>query len=137
MLVPQFLIRSSSNLNLQIIRTGINAILDAFEFGSNQIFHFGILAPEKKSCGHNGAFLFDIIFVKLADNEDRHKISDEFECGSDLFINFRVTCPWAAKLFPILIMENNIAFSFHWIFVELADNPRRHKISHKFELVPD
>ena len=31
--------------------------------------------------------------MKLADNNDMHKISEEFENGSDLTNNGRITCP--------------------------------------------
>ena len=34
-------------------------------------------------CSEDSDFMFDRIFVKLAGNEDSHKISDEFDCGPD------------------------------------------------------
>ena len=37
----------------------------------------------------------------LAGNEDMHKISDEFEFRPDRTTDYRVSCPWASKEFPI------------------------------------
>ena len=37
--------------------------------------------------------IFDKIYVKLAGNEDRHKISNEFKFGPDRIIHFGVICP--------------------------------------------
>ena len=36
--------------------------------------------------------------VKLASNQDSHKISDEFDFGPDQIIQFRVICPWVTKI---------------------------------------
>ena len=38
-------------------------------------------------------FIFDWIFVKLADIKDSHKILDVFDFGPDQIIHFRVTRP--------------------------------------------
>ena len=37
----------------------------------------------EKSCAHSSAFTIGRIFFILADNEDNHTISDEFEYGPD------------------------------------------------------
>ena len=37
-------------------------------------------------------FIFDQIFIRLAGNEDSHKILDKFDFGSDQSIHLRVTC---------------------------------------------
>ena len=37
--------------------------------------------------------VFDKIFVKLADNEDKHKILNKFNFCPCLTISMRVTCP--------------------------------------------
>ena len=37
--------------------------------------------------------LVDQIIIKVADNQDRHKSSDEFDFGSDQTTHFGVTCP--------------------------------------------
>ena len=56
------------------------------------------------------------IFFKLASNEDRHKISDDFEFRPVQTTPYRVRCPWASEKFPIdLYWENgvsNLASSF-------------------------
>ena len=36
---------------------------------------------------------FDRIFIRLAGNEDSHKILDVFDFGADRIIHMRVTCP--------------------------------------------
>ena len=46
-----------------------------------------------KWCLQASSFIFDRIFVKIADNQNRHKISDEFEFRPDLISNFGVTRP--------------------------------------------
>ena len=43
-----------------------------------------------KWCLQANSFIFDRIFVKLAGNQDRHKISDEFEFRPDRINHFRV-----------------------------------------------
>ena len=51
-------------------------------------------------------FNFYQIFVKLAGNQDRHKISDEFEFRSDLISHFGVTCPCGQIKFSVDILWN-------------------------------
>ena len=46
------------------------------------------------------------IFFKLAGNQDRHKISDEFEFQLDRISHFRVTCPWRRINFSIDLLWN-------------------------------
>ena len=46
-------------------------------------------------------FIFDRIFVKLASNEDSHKISDEFDFGLDRIVYCGVIRPCATKIFLI------------------------------------
>ena len=41
-----------------------------------------------KSCSIGNYFIFDWSFVKLAGNEDIHKISDNFDFGPDQTIHF-------------------------------------------------
>ena len=47
-----------------------------------------------KWCHQASSFIFDRIFVKLAGNQDRHKILDKFEFRSDRISHFRVAYPW-------------------------------------------
>ena len=49
----------------------------------------------EKWCLH--ASTVDRIFVKLAGNQIRHKISDEFEFWPDQTSHFGVICPWLLK----------------------------------------
>ena len=46
--------------------------------------------------------------MRLADNQDRHKISDEFECRPDRTIDLRFTCPLVPKK-PIFDLVQSIA----------------------------
>ena len=43
----------------------------------------------------------DPILFKLASNEDRHNILDEFEFRPDLTTDYGVSCPWASEKIPI------------------------------------
>ena len=77
-----FLIRSSSNL---------------------QISHRLTMG---KWCLQASLFIFYQIFVKLAGNQDRHKILDEFEFRPDGISPFGVTHPWVPIKFSIDLLWN-------------------------------
>ena len=89
---PSFFIVSSSNL--QIIRTAIKSWTS---WNSGHIHPLTSELParecQKICCGHDSAFSLDWIFISLVDNEDRHKILNEVDSGSDKTICFGVTCP--------------------------------------------
>ena len=58
-------------------------------------------------------------FFLLADNEDMHKISDEFEFQPDRTTDYGVSCPWASKKFPIdLQWENDVSVLACSFFIE-------------------
>ena len=57
-----------------------------------------------KWCLQASSFSFDRIFVKLAGNQDSHKISDEFEFRLDRISHFGVTCPCGRIKFSIDIL---------------------------------
>ena len=57
-----------------------------------------------KWCLQASSFIFDQIFVKLAGNQDSHKISDEFEFQVDRMRHFGVTCPCGRIKFSIDIL---------------------------------
>ena len=60
-----------------------------------------------KWCLQASSFNFYWIFVKLAGNQDRHKISDEFEFRPDRINHFGVMCPCGQIKFSIdFIMES-------------------------------
>ena len=50
---------------------------------------------------HFFSVAIDPILFKLAGNEDRHNILDEFEFQPDLTTNYRVSCPWVLEKIPI------------------------------------
>ena len=54
-----------------------------------------------KQCLHLFSVVFDPILFILADNEDMHKILDEFKFRPDRTTDYGVSCPWASKKFPI------------------------------------
>ena len=51
-----------------------------------------------KWCLHASLFIFDQIIMKVADNQDRHKSSVEFDFGPNQTTHFGVTCPWVMKI---------------------------------------
>ena len=51
-----------------------------------------------KWCLHASSFIFDWIIIKVADNQDRHISSVEFEFGRNQTTHFGVTCPWVTKI---------------------------------------
>ena len=54
--------------------------------------------------------LWALALVILAGNEDMHKILDEFKFRPDRTTDYRVSCPWASKKFPIdLLWENAVS----------------------------
>ena len=52
---------------------------------------------------------FDPILFILAGNEDMHKISDKFQFRPDRTTDYRVSCPWASKIFLIDLWENAVS----------------------------
>ena len=87
-----------------------------------------------KWCLQASSFSFDRIFVKLAGNQDSHKISDKFEFWLDRISHFRVTCPCGQIKFSIDILWNlqvQLAFQTLEFFVTLFSGtvrPRRLKL---------
>ena len=85
-------------------------------------------------CLQASSFIFYRIFVKLAGNQDRHKISDEFEFRPDRISHFGVTCPCGRIKFSIDILGNlqvQLTFQTLEFFVTLfmgTVRPRRLKL---------
>ena len=92
-------------------------------------------------CKHDSAFIIDWIFLKLAGNQNRHKISDEFDIQPDRAIRFGVIRPWVPKKYHRVITgkccKYNSTFISDWILVKFAGNHDRHTISNEFEFWPD
>ena len=88
-----------------------------------------------KRCLQARSFIFDRIFVKIAGNQDSHKISDEFEFWLDRISHFGVTCPCGRIKFSIDILWNlqvQLTFQTLEFFVTLFSGtvrPRRLKLS--------
>ena len=77
------------------------------------------------------SFIFDRIFVKLAGNHDRHKISDEFKFRPDRISHFGVTCPCGRIKFSIDKLQVQLTFQTLEFFVTLFSRtvrPRRLKL---------
>ena len=80
---------------------GRHKTLNEFEFWPGRTFHYGVIclwAFPLTLNGENGTSIFfsvtmNSVFSKLTGNEDRHKISDEFEFRSYLTSHFGVMCP--------------------------------------------
>ena len=49
-------------------------------------------------CLHASLFIFDRIIIKVAGNQDRHKILVEFDFGPNQTTHFLVTCSWVMKI---------------------------------------
>ena len=59
-----------------------------------------------KWCLQASSFIFHRIFIKLTGNQDRHKISDEFEFRLDWISHLGVKCPWGRFKFSIDLLWN-------------------------------
>ena len=59
-----------------------------------------------KWCLQASLFIFDGIFIKLADNQDMHKILDEFEFWPDRISHFGFIRTWGRIKFSIDIIWN-------------------------------
>ena len=101
-------------------------ILDEFEFRPDLPIYFGELSTqklyhwllmEKKCCFQPNVYSFHWIFDKLADNQDRHNISDKLEFWSDSKVTFGVTCPWA----PEKNVVDKVPSIFYRPFFKLAE----------------
>ena len=46
---------------------------------------------------NTSSFIFDLIILILAGNEDMHESLDEFKFRPDTTTNSRVICPWASE----------------------------------------
>ena len=88
----------------------------------------------EKWCLQASSFIFYQILVKLAGNQDRHKISDEFKFRPDRISHFGVTCPWERIKFSIDLLWNlqvQLTFQTLEFFVTLFSRtvrPRRLKL---------
>ena len=81
---------------------------------------------------HFFSVAIDPILFKLAGNEDRHNILDEFEFRPDLTTDYGVSCPWASEKIPIDLQwekQSHYVFSavFDRILFILAGNEDIHK----------
>ena len=86
-----------------------------------------------KWCLQASSFIFYWIFVKLADKQDRHKISDEFEFRLDRISHFGVTCPCGWIKFSVEIWNLLVQLTFQTLEVFItfflgAVRPRRLKL---------
>ena len=127
--------------NLQVTRAGIKSRTSSnfgqigqlpTELGALSIWNISHRLIMGKWCLKASSFIFYRIFVKLAGNQDRHKISDEFEFRPDRISHFGVTCPWGRIKFSIDIWNLQVQLTFQTLdfFVNLfsgAVRPRRLK----------
>ena len=108
-----FFIRSFSKL--QVTRTGIKPRTSSnfgqigllpTELGALSVWKYSHRLIMWKWCLQARSFIFDRLFIKLADNQDRHKISDVFEFQPDWISHLGVTCPWGRFKFSIDLLWN-------------------------------
>ena len=66
----------------------MHKISDEFEFRPDRTTNYALRSKKfpidftmGKWCLHASLFIFDRIIIKVADNQDRHKSSDEFDFG--------------------------------------------------------
>ena len=109
-----FFIRSFSNL--QVTRTCIKSQTSS-NFGQIGPLPTQLRVPLSiwkishrltmgKWCLQANSFFFYWIFIKLAGNQDMHKLSDEFEFWPDWISHLGVTCPWGWIKFSIDLLWN-------------------------------
>ena len=100
MLMPSVLIRSSPHL--QVTRTGIKSRTNSNVLpDQTTLSQLGALVRLKNShslilgkwCLQASTLIFDRIFAKLDGNQDRHKISKEFEFRPNRISHIGVRCP--------------------------------------------
>ena len=82
-------------------------ISDEVEFRPDRTTDYGVTCPWVSKNSHRliigkcylhaSSFIFDRIITKVADNQDRHKSSDEFDFGPDQTTHLGVTFPWMTK----------------------------------------
>ena len=128
-------------LYLQLTRTCIRSRMN-LNFGQIGPLTMELAALERlkiflyilgKSCLQASSFNFYRIFFKPAGNQDRHKISDEFEFRPHRISHFGVTCPCGRIKFSIDILWNlqvQLTFQTLEFFVTLflgTVRPRRRK----------
>ena len=143
MLAHSFLIESPSKL--LVTRTGIK-VQSSSIFGWIRPLILELLALEWRKfhtfeleylCLHLFSVVFYSILFILAGDEDMHKILDEFEFWPDQTADYRVSCPWGLKYFPLTYNGNMVSpcwFIHFWsIIIKVAGNQDRHKSSDKFD----
>ena len=64
----------------------------------------------KYRCHHIISVEIDLIFFKLAGNEDMHNIMNEFKFWPDRTTDYGVSCPWASKKYPHRLIMGKMAF---------------------------
>ena len=80
-----------------------------------------------KCCPSDSDFIFEQILIKLASNENSHKISDKFDFGPNSTNGMRVTRPWVLhRLWKML--SGRQRFHFDRIFIRLTVNRGNHYI---------
>ena len=71
--------------------------------------------------------------MTVADNMDRHKISEELEFQQDQTVHFGVTCPRVPKKTHFQLCLEHSLCNFYPIFMKLADKKNRSKIFNNIE----
>ena len=111
--------------------------MDKFDFGTDRAIHIRVTCPFVFHRQINGKlvrtddsdFSFDQKFIRLADNKDRHKISDNFDFGPLLTISMSRTRHFVSSRHTIgKCCPDDSDFSFDRDLLK-----DRHKISDKLD----
>ena len=90
-----------------------------------------------KCCLQASSYIFGRIIIKVAGNQNMHKISDEFEFRPNRITDYGVSCPWGLKISHRLIIGkwclHASSFIFDRIIIKVAGNQDRHKSSDEFD----
>ena len=86
----------------------MHKISDEFKFGPDRTTDYGVSCPSApknipilimgKWFLNAILFIFDLIIIKVAVNQDRRKTSVKFDFGRNQTTHFGVTCPWMTKI---------------------------------------
>ena len=115
----------------------MHKISQEFDFRPDWTTDYGVSCPwvshrliMGKWCLQASSFIFYRIFVKVARNQESHKISDEFEFWLDRISHFGVPCPCGRIKFSIDILWNlqiQLTFQTLKFFVTLFSGTVRPK----------
>ena len=106
---------------------------DEFNYGSNWIRTSGVICPWLwKNCWiwlclHSSIYKYWPVSTKLGQNVYYHKISDEFDYGTNQIRTSIVICPWIWKNSGIWLCSHSSIYKYWPIKAKLGQNVCDHK----------